>query len=304
METKDVTYFSTLLDIKAEEVEGAVTDGSLGEKMTALGLLGKAQVETLKVNHAKEVKATHLTELVENAKKGDLDGDLYKTIKGATYEMLEKDLSKEYGVAEFDGLKDLVNKVILDKTGQSNDKALRELTETHEALKKVNINLVKEKEKAVADAKTDYEGKLLQREQSDTSNQVPFDYSDVKKEDLEKTQTSRKEIVNTVFDARYSLVFDNDKTIVTDKEGKVLTNGTTLEPLTALDVMNSLASELGMKLVSPEAGGQGGRSSGGKDGKTFGSQEEFEDYLGTKDISPTSAEGLKMFAESGLAITK
>ncbi len=304
METKDVTYFSTLLSIKAEEVEGAITDGSLGEKVTALGLLGKDQVETLKTNYSKEVKTTYLTELVDNAKKGDLDEELYKVIKGATYEMLEKDLSKEYGVVKYDGVKDLVSKVIKDKTGQSNDKALQELTETHEALKKVNIKLVEEKEEAVADAKTDYEGKLLKREQKDVTNEVPFDYSDVKDEELEKFKSSRKEIVNTVFNARYSLVFDGDKTVVHDKEGGLLKNGTTLEPLDALDVMKSLASELGMKLVSPESGGQGGRSSGGKGGTTFATQEEFEDHLKSKDIAPTSKEGIDLFAKSGLAVTK
>ena len=303
METKDVTYFSTLLNLKAEEVEGAITDGSLGEKVTALGLLGKDQVETLKTNYSKEVKTTYLTELVDNAKKGDLDEELFKVIKGATYEMLEKDLSKEYGVVKYDGVKDLVSKVIKDKTGQSNDKALQELTETHEALKKVNINLVEEKDKAITKAETDAANKLLKRDQEDVKNEVPFDYSNVKDEDLETYKTSRKETVETVFNARHTIAFEDDKVIVL-KDGKVLVNSVTLESLPMLDVYKSISLELGIPLVSPESGGQGGRSSGGKGGLTFATQEEFEDHLKSKGIAPTSKEGIELFSKSNLVVTK
>ncbi len=303
METKDVTYFSTLLSIKAEEVEGAITDGSLGEKVTALGLLGKDQVETLKTNYSKEVKTTYLTELVDNAKKGDLDEELFKVIKGATYEMLEKDLSKEYGVVKYDGVKDLVSKVIKDKTGQSNDKALQELTETHEALKKVNINLVEEKDKAITKAETDAANKLLKRDQEDVKNEVPFDYSNVKDEDLETYKTSRKETVETVFNARHTIAFEDDKVVVL-KDGKVLVNSVTLESLPMLDVYKSISLELGIPLISPESGGQGGKSSGGKGGLTFATQQEFEDHLESKGIAPTSKEGIELFSKSNLVVTK
>ena len=299
MESKDVTFFSTLLNIKAEEVEGAITDGSLGEKVTALGMLSKEQVDTLKVNHAKEVKSNHITELVEEAKKGDLNPELYKVIKGASYEMLEKDLSKEYGVTEFEGIRDLVSKAIKNKTGKTNDTALQELTDKHESLKQVNIKLVEEKDEAVKLAKAEYEGKLLKREQQDVTNKVPFEFSNVKADELETVAASRKGILNDVFNARYELGFDETGPVVM-KEGKIMTNPATLEPLPVLDVMVSLATELGMPLISPESGGQGGRSSGGKGGTVFTTQEEFDAYCENNKINPTSAEGIKLFAASSL----
>lgn len=302
METKDVAFFSTLLNITTEDVGSAVTDGTLGEKITALEMLSKDQVETLKTNLAKEVRTSHMADLSEAAKKGELDNDLYKVIKGAAYEMLEKDLSKEYSIDGFKDVKDLVAK-ISNKATKTDDKALQELNEKLSALKEVNERLDREKDEAVTAAKTEYEGKLLTQSKSDFVGKVPFDLSDVQDAELDKVTNSRKQILSDVFDARYSLAFDGDKVVVNDKEGKTLTNSATLDPIPASDVLKSLASELGQKLKSPESGGQGGKSSGGKNG-TFATQAEFDQYIQDKEINPYSKEGIELFAKSGLAVKK
>lgn len=301
MNEKDVAFFSTLLNLQAEDVKSAVTDGTLGEKIAALELMGKDQVDSLKANLTKEVKSSHLAELSDLARKGELEGDLYKVVKGAAYEMLEKDLSKEYKVDEFKDVKDLVAK-ISNKANKTDDKTLRELNEKLEALKEVNGKLVTEKEEAVQAAKNEYEGKLLSRSKADFLNEVPFDLSDVADAELDKVSQSRRQILSDVFDARYSLSFDEDKVVVSDKDGNVLKNAATLDPTPATDVLKSLASELGQKLKSPESGGQGGKSSSGKPGSKFATPDDFYNHLAANNISPTSEEGLKLFADSGLAV--
>jgi hypothetical protein len=297
MEKNDVEYFSTLLNIEADAVEAAIKDGSLGNKVTALEMLDKSQVDILKANLSKEVKAGHIPELVEAAKRGELDNDLYKVVKGAAYEMLEKDLSKEYKVDSYTDVKDLIAK-ISNKTAKPDDKLI-ELNLKLDALKEVNTNLVTEKDEAVKNVRMDYEGKLLTKSKNDFLSDVPFDFSDVEDSDMEKVTNSRKMILGSVFDARFNLKFDGDKVIVTDKDDKPLTNATTLDPLPALDVLKSLASELGQKLISPENGGQGGRSSGGKGGAKFASEAEFFAHLESNKISMTSDEGLKLWEASG-----
>jgi hypothetical protein len=299
MKDNDVEYIGTLLNIAADDVKSAITDGTLGDKFKALELMDKSQVDTLKANLTKEVKTGHIPELVEAAKNGTLDSDLYKVIKGASLEMLEKDLSKEYKVDSYTDVKDLIAK-ISNKTAKPDDK-LKELGEQLEALKKVNTNLVTEKDDAVKNVRIDYEGKLLVKSKNDFLNNVPFDFSDVEDDDMEKAINSRKMILGSVFDARYNLKFDGEKVVVTDKDNKPLTDAATLDPLPALDVLKSLASELGQKLTSPETGGQGGRSSGGKGGAKFNSDTEFYAHLEAKGIALTSPEGLKLWKESGLA---
>ena len=98
MKENDVEFIGTLLKLEPDAVKSAVEEGTLGEKIKALNLMGGDQVEALKENLAKDVKATYFSELVEKAKKGELDQELYKPIHGAVLEKAEKDLAKTYNV--------------------------------------------------------------------------------------------------------------------------------------------------------------------------------------------------------------
>jgi hypothetical protein len=297
MNENDVAYFGELLGMSAEEVKAAAENGGLGEHVKSVGFIRPAEVEKLKENLTKEARNAYHSELVEKAKKGDVDPELYKPIKGATFEMLEKELSREYGVTEFEGVKDLVSKAISKNRTATNDKQIQELAERLDALKAVNENLVKEKEEAVKTARTEYEGRILKREKTDHIKSVPFDFSDVDEKELENLSAQRMQILGDVFDARYQLAFDDDKIIVKDRFGKVQQNQATLEPLPASDVMRKLAHELGMKLKSPESGGQGGKSSSGKGQLQFKDYDDFEAYCRANKISSTSAEGVKLWKE-------
>lgn len=304
MNEKDVAYFGTLLNLEAKDVEAAAQDGTLGDKITALGLMAKDQVETLKTNYAKEVKSSHLNELIDKAKKGELDPDLYKPIKGAAYEMLEKELAKEYGVEDFNGVNDLVSKAInKNKTGKPDDKAVQELNDKIKLLQEANLNLVKEKDEAVNSARNDYESRIINRDKSDYINKIPFDFSDVEDSELDKISASRKKILNDVFDARYNLRFEGDNIAVFGKDGEMLKNTATYEPVPVNDVLKGIALELGIKLKSPESGGQGGRSSG-QNGSKFGSIEEFNQYCEKNGIGLTDPKAIKLFSESGLMVKK
>lgn len=292
MKENDVTYFGGLLGLEAKDVEALIENGGFGEKITALNMMLPDQVATLKENLAKDTKVSYLGELVEQAKKGELDPDLYKPIHGAVLEMTEKELAKTYDV-ERGNLKEMIAKI--SKNGQSNDneQLLQKITD----LQGVNENLVKEKDEAVTAAKTEYEGKVLLRDKTDQLNALPFDFSDVEDENLESTKQSRKQILSDVFDARFSLAFSEDKLVVKDKNGNISKDPVTLEPLAASNVMTGLANELGLKMKSPEPGGQGGKSSGGNGNAAFKNADEYGAYCESKGISPHSSEGIAIWTE-------
>lgn len=295
MKENDVAFFGALLGMEPEAVKGAIEDGSLGDKVKALNLMKGDQVNTLKENLTKEVRTAYFDELVEKAKKGEVDRDLYKPIHGAVHEMIEKDLAKEYSVDK-GSLKEMIAKISKNGQSNNNEQLLQKITD----LQAINENLVKEKDEAVTAAKAEYEGKVLFRDKTDQLNALPLDFSDVDEDKLDQIKTSRKQILSDVFDARYTLAFDNDKLIVKDKTG-VRKNPNTLEPLPVSDVMRDLAKELGMKLKSPESGGQGGKSSGtGSD--RFKNVDDYYAHCESKGINPTGAEGLKILKDSGLKI--
>lgn len=299
MKEQDVTFFGTLLNIEPEAVKTAIEDGSLGEKVTALEMMNKTDVETLKGNLKTQVRAEHLTELEESAKKGELPQELYKPINGAVLEKLEKKLSKEYDVAEYNGIDDLVAKAI-SNTAKPDDTKLQEQLEKIRKLQEANTTLSEEKETAVKKANDEKNDWILNKEKSDFINQVPFDFSDVDQKELESVTAERREILKNVFDSQYNLAFKDEKVTVF-KDGNPLLTDTTFEPVPISDVLQKTAAKLGLKLKSPETGGQGGQSSG-SNGSQFKDIEEFEAYCRTKNIVSTSTAGIALLKKSGLKL--
>ena len=299
MEKNDVEFFGSLLNAKPEDVEQYASEGTLSEKIKALNLMRSDEVEKLKVNLIRQTKENHINELVEEAKSGTIDKNLYGVIKGAVVEKTERNLAKEYNVDSYEGLNDLVSKAISKNKGHTDDTKIEELTKKISDLQGINQNLVTEKETAVGEAKKEYEGKILTRDKKDMINRIPFDFSDVEQADLEKITGQRKQIVESVFDARYSLAFKDDKVVAMDKEGNVVINAATLDPVPVLDVMKQIPIELGIKVKSPEAGGQGGSSSGGSGTTPFKSIEDFGAYCEQHKINPTSREGIDLWAKRG-----
>jgi len=299
MEKNDVEFFGSLLNAKPEEVEQYASEGKLGEKIKSLNLMNSGEVETLKANLTKQVKESYINELAEEAKGGNIDKTLYGIIKGSVIEKTERNLAKEHGIDSYDGLNDLVSKAISKNKGHTDDTKIQELTTKITSLQEINQNLVTEKDTAVGEAKKEYETKILTRDKKDMINRIPFDFSDVDQDDLDKITGQRKQIVESVFDARYNLIFKDDKVVAQDKEGNVVINPATLEPVPVLDVMQKIPVELGIKIKSPESGGQGGSSSGGSGTAQFKSIEEFGAYCEQHKILPTSKEGVELWAKRG-----
>jgi len=300
MKENDVAFFGTLLGIGPEVVEGLITDGLLSDKVKA-AVMNLKDVETMKGNYAKEVKTTYLNELSESAKKGDIPQELYKPIHGAVSEKLEKALSKKFNVADFESVEDLVSKAISINKGQSDDTKLTELQTLNTDLQEANKRLVKEKEEAEKRIKGEFESQLINRDLTDLYNNVPFDLSDVKEDELDAAKDTRKFVLKGVFETNYSTKMDEGKLVVTDKKGEMLKDPNTFAPIPVSNVLTDLAKKAGLKLKSPESGGQGGSSSGNK-GSRFKDVAEFYSYCSEKGIAPTSNEGLVILKDSGLKL--
>lgn len=304
MKENDVEFIATQFGIQKDIVEASVNDGTLSARLKD-SLAGKKiytadEFETFKKNHAIEVTTSYYNELVEKAKKGDVPQDLYKPIKGASYQQLERDLAKEHDISEYKDIKDLLGKVV-SKSASNKDP---DLTKKIEDLKTANIKLQEEKENAVKGIEEKYKLKAIDREKLDTLTKVPFDFSDAKAEDLEKVTQKTRTLLKSVFDAEYKMDFDDKgNPVVIDREGNVKKNGATLEPVSAYEVMVDLAKEYNLKLQSSDKGGQGGKSSQG-DSALFGDAEAYTKYCESKGLNPYSKEALELFRKSGLNKTK
>ena len=298
MNEKDVTYFSTLLGIEADAVEGLVTDGLLGAKV-AEAVMAKDKVDKLKENLAKSVRDEYFDELVEKAKTGEVPPDLYKPIHGAVSEKLEKKLSKEYAVDQYKNLDDLLAQLITK--GQSNNPQLEELQVKIKALQDANTTLQSERDEAEKRIRGEFESQIIERDLNDHLSKIPFDLSGVEDKEMENTLAQRKLILKSVFDNSYSVKYQDGNIVVVNRDGEVVKDQATLDPVPVSDVFRSVANTAGIALESPETGGQGG-SSYKKNGSRFANVDEFYEYCRKNDIPPESPEATKIRHDAGLKI--
>ena len=301
MKDNDVAYFVEQLGLTKEEAEGSVEDGTLSQRIKdsqkdQTVYKTQADFDTFKTNHAAEVTKDYFEDMVDKAKKGDIPQELYAPIKGATLQQASRELGKRVGVETYNDLNDLVDQAI--KTS-ANGKGDPELQDQLSELKKVNLKLVEEKENAVKNVEEKYMNESLTRDKLSLLSKVPHDFSNVKPDELEARSTQTKGVLRDVFDARNKLTYNDKGQLVVLKDGEVMKNQATYDPIPALDVMISLAKDIGQKLISPDSGGQGGKSSINT-GFLFTDGESFAKYCKDNNILQTSKEGLKLWVDSGL----
>lgn len=301
MNENDVTQISELFGVPKEIVEGSVKDGTLGVRLKdaiSKKYVDNTTLETFKKNYANEVKEAYFNELVNGAKKGDIPQELYKPIKGSSLQQKEREFAKKYDVSEYTDLDDLVEKAIKKTT--ANGKNLPEYETKIEELKNANKKLLQEKEEAVKTVESKYRNQFIEREKIDIVNKVPHDFSGFKADEAEGVKVKTRNMLKAVFDGDgYKLDYDEKGRFIVMKDGNIIKNQATLEPVDPLDVMIDLAKSYGQKLISPDKGGQGGQSSQ-KSGSEFSDYESFIRWCNAKNIQPTSQEAITAWAKSGL----
>ena len=299
MKDNDVAQISEQFGLTKEIVEASVTDGTLGtrikDSLSKKVIYDPDKFEAFKKNHAAEVVNSYYNDLVEKAKKGDVPQDLYVPIKGATLQQKEREWSKKFNVETYKDIDDLIEQVV--KTS-ANGKTKPEIEQQINELKNANLKLKEEKENAVKLVQDEYKGKFLNNEMSITLDQIPFDFTDAKADEIATKKQKVQTILKSVFNQEYKLDTDSQGRTIVLKGSDVLKNNATLEPLPVKDVLISLAKEFNLKLTSPDIGGQGGTGSrNSSDAKL--SPEEFRAYCTANNIPNGSAESMKIWKERG-----
>jgi hypothetical protein len=302
MTKEDVAGIAQLFELKEEIVEGSVKDGTLSTRIKdALAgkvVYAKDEFDKFKKNLAAEANETYFNDLVEKSRKGDIPAELYKNVKGQSLQQKERELSRKYEVSDYSGLDDLIEKAIGKTTANGKQP---ELEQQIKDLKEANKKLLSDKENAIKDVEAQYRSKALDRDKRDFLSRVPFDLSDKKAEEVEAARQKIQNLLLGVFDADYRLDYDEKgKVVVVDKENKIKKNQATLEPVDPSSVMAELAKEYGLKLISPDRGGQGGQSSRSS-GQSFTDINTYLEYCKANNLEPGSKEATKLINKDMLA---
>ena len=304
MKDNDVASIAKQFNLDKEIVEASVEDGTLSQRiadsMKNKKIYTDEEFNSFKANFQSEVINTYFNDLVEKAKKSDLPQDLYKPIKGAAYQQLERELSELYGINDYQDLKDLVDKAVKSSANISGGD--EELQRQVDALKKVNLALKEEKENAVSEVEKKYKTDALTREQKALLDSIPFDFSGFKSDELDAAKERQQTLLKGVFEQNYSLDYINGQVVV-KKGDEIVKNEATLDPIPASNVFVNLAKEYNLKLKSPDTGGQGGTSSRNSTGQ-YASVDDFYADMKSKGIEQSDPKFVEAWKDSGLSNNK
>ncbi len=239
MKKEDVVAIAGLLKITAEEVTKAIEDGGVSDLVA-------------KYNDGNKIFSNNdFSVFQENLKRQamlDLDKtklpkDLYDYVKGSVLEKAEKGLAKKFGIAEFDGLDGLVDKIIETKSGTSPSEEVA-------TLKKRITDIEAEWGVKLETERKSFTSKMVDGELRRAVDELPIDAEGVKLD-------NQKEIVMAMLKAKFEFSFDNDR-VVANKDGKPVTDSK-LDPVPVSTVIADFAKDY--VTLRPDQGGRGSSSS-------------------------------------------
>ncbi len=123
-----ILALSKLIGKTGEEIAKHEEDGTLAEIMAAYNNKNVHYSETDKAELISNTRNAYLKELVES--DNELPTELFGRIKGSVLQQKERQLKNEFSFdGSFDGLDDLINKVIMSKQKEPNESRPEDLAE-------------------------------------------------------------------------------------------------------------------------------------------------------------------------------
>lgn len=225
---------------------------------------------------------------------GQIPQDLYEKIGASFLEKRERKISQKYGVEEYKGIYDLVEKVAeaqkSGKDGASDDEKDKLIITLKDSIKELEQE--NEKIKKESDEKLDTE--LASRDQNTAFDAFSkkMDYDSEKNGEGLSVLEKQTTLLKSAFSNEYNIIRKDGKTVVAKGEEVVTDNLGDPKPIVA--VVEDFAKSYGFKMKEPDGGGRG---SGGSDTKSEIKGVSFEELLKSRDIKPNTDESDKAYAE-------
>lgn len=262
MKENDVAELAGLLNVTAEEVNGAVENGTVSELINNFRgqtkIFANADFDTYQANLKKQA----LTELDKN----NLPQPIYEYVKGSVLEKVERELAKEHGL-QAKPIKQLVEEIISTKTKTVPDDEVARL-------KARIVEIEQEYEGKLTHEKTAFERRFIDSEIERIINDLPIDAEGEK-------LNNQRDIVRTMVSQKYNFALENGQ-MTALKDGKPILDSK-LDPVPLKDVVYGFAKDY--VNLSPAKGGRGDASS------TSASRSiNFAEYCEKNGITPNSIE--------------
>lgn len=275
-----VTELSQLSGVAANELTEILADETKGKAFfenfkQSNVIYKKDEFEKLLINKEQEYLDKH-------AEAKEINPKIYKRVSGTVKEMTEKNIAKRFGITEYSGLDDLLEKAEakLKVTANSDEKDAKILE-----LKNLVKTVEKEKSEALSAKEKEVDAYIIGSVMSSAVSELPIDFEG----DQLKIQ---REIVATMFEKKYILERKDNKIIAINRDTKEVVKDRVGDPVEVTKLLAEFAPTV-TKVKEVPAGGRGDESS--QKNKTMDvakitTGKDFYDYLKEKKINPNSKE--------------
>lgn len=266
MKQEDVTALAALLNTTAENVSQAIEEGKVSELITGFATTNQVMPKDDFAILRDNLKKQALSEI----DKTKLPKDVYDYVKGSVLEKTEKELARQYGVAEYTNLNGLVEEIIKTKTKTTPD-------EETSKLKQRIVEIENEKKTEVESVRKTFENKFIDTELNRVIAELPIDAEGEK-------LVNQQRIVRAMIKETFNFQLEGDG-IMAIKDGKPVQD-TKLDPVPIREVISQFAKDY--VNLRPEQGGRGDSSS--LEGTRV---VDFAEYCEKNNIRPNSVEMVK-----------
>jgi len=255
MKENDVAALASLLNKKPEDVsaalEGDGISGFIDEFKSGHEIFTSDELTGLKTN----LQASFEAEL---STRKDLPKPVYDRVKGAVLEMTEKELAGKFGIDSYNGVSDLVNKIVESKAKNPEDVT---------KLKAQIDQLVEDHSRELEEVKSTNNKRFKSLRLKEFVDSVDIDAEG----DLLNNQ---REILRTMIESKFQFDVNDNGLVITESPVNHLQKN--LDPRPIPEVFNEFA-KLYVNVKSPNSGGRGdGSSAGSSSMKSVSLSEHME----------------------------
>lgn len=282
-----VTHIAELFGLPADEVKGKLekeeTTKEFFENLkTSNVIYKKDEFDTLLKNKETEYLDRH-------AKAENINPAIYKRVSGTVKEMTEKNIAKRFGISDYLGLDDLLEKAEAKlKVAPNTDEKDSKIDELKQLVKQVE----KEKFDGISAKEKEVDGFIISSVMQSAISDLPIDFEG------EQLKIQR-DITATMFEKKYILQRKDKKIIATDRATGEVVKDRVGDPVEVSKLLVDFAPTV-TKIKTVPAGGRGDGSSANNTNTDLAkvtNEEEFIAMLKAKNIKSGTKESQQLLME-------
>ena len=280
MEEFIVTELAQLSGVPVEELKETLADETKSKEFfetyrTTNVIYKKDEFDKLLSNKELEYLEAH-------AKADKIHPAIYKRVDGTVKEMTEKVIAKRFGVTDYSGLDDLLEKAEAKlKVADNSDEKDAKINK----LKKLVKTVEKEKEDAVISKSREVDGFIISSVMTSAIADLPIDFEG----DQLKIQ---REIVSAMFEKKYIIERKENKIIAIDRVTGEVKKDRVGDPVEVSQLLTEFAPTV-TKIKNVPAGGRGDNSSHNNNTTDLAKVTNAKDWKALLETKGITNEGSK-----------